>query len=154
MRIKNMIEGAKISITDWGEAVEALKRTGAHDFPTRDDEEWEEQARLIYREENGKIYRDHDPKLANLMRSMDIDQPIPTLWPQFEGLRKNPLLLIRGANSDLISTETIERMGKIHGDMKTLCVEDQGHAPDLGTVGLPLAIERFLDGRKVPETIA
>ncbi|TIU98865.1 MAG: alpha/beta hydrolase, partial [Mesorhizobium sp.] len=66
------------------------------------------------------------------------------LWPQFEALAAIPLLAIRGANSKLLSAETLEQMRK-HPCVETITVEGQGHAPFLETGGLPGAIAAFLD---------
>lgn len=144
VRIKNMIEGAKPEVSGWDEAVSSLKLAGKHDFPKRTDKDWEEQARLIYVEADGRIRRNYDPKLANTMKAMDLDQPVPSMWPQFRGLSRHKLLLIRGANSDLIAATTVEKMKSINPRMQEFVVPDQGHAPDLGTPGIPERISAFL----------
>jgi pimeloyl-ACP methyl ester carboxylesterase len=143
VRIKNMIETSK-PVRTWQEAAVSLEQIGKRDFPKRTPAEWEEQARLIYREEKGKLLRNHDPKLAMVMKALNLDEPIPSLWPQFAGLAKIPLLLIRGGLSDLLTEQTVEKMQAKHGQMKLITVPDQGHAPDLGTPGLAKAIDDFI----------
>ncbi|MGH6842095.1 MAG: alpha/beta fold hydrolase, partial [Methylocella sp.] len=53
----------------------------------------------------------------------------PALWPQFNGLRAVPLLILRGANSDLLSAETLQEMVARHPGAEVHIVEGQGHAP-------------------------
>ncbi|MGH6863801.1 MAG: alpha/beta fold hydrolase, partial [Methylocella sp.] len=60
---------------------------------------------------------------------LDLEQPLPTLWPRFDGLRAVPLLIIRGANSDLLSAGTLREMAARHLGAEILTVEGQGHAP-------------------------
>ncbi len=49
-----------------GRGGDSLKSVGKRDFPDYSDEEWERQARLIYREgRRRKLVRDYDPKLMN-----------------------------------------------------------------------------------------
>ena len=40
-----------------------------------------------------------------------------------------PLLAIRGANSQLLSAETVEEMKKRHPRMRAVTASGQGHAP-------------------------
>jgi pimeloyl-ACP methyl ester carboxylesterase len=66
------------------------------------------------------------------------------MWPQFRGLSSVPVLAIRGANSDLFEEGTLKQMAEMHPDFDSVTVEGQGHAPDLGTAGLPGRIAAFL----------
>lgn len=145
VRIKKTIESGS-DAGSWKEAAEQLKSVGKRDFPNYSDEEWERQARLIYREDGGRLVRNYDPKLVNTLKALDLDTRLPSLWPQFTGLRKMPLMLIRGERTDLLSEQTVEKMQKIHSGMQIVNVPDQGHAPDLGSAGLPERIETFLAG--------
>lgn len=144
VRIKKMLEAAPPAPDNWKAAAEALKQAGKHHFPKWDDEEWERQARLIHVEKDGKPVRNYDPNLVNTLKAIDLDIRLPSMWPQFTGLRKIPLMLIRGERTDLLSRDTVERMRQIHPDMVVETVADQGHAPDLGTAGLPERIGDFL----------
>jgi pimeloyl-ACP methyl ester carboxylesterase len=58
-----------------------------------------------------------------------ISPPLPTLWKEFEGLARVPVLLLRGANSDLLSPSTVAEMQARHPAMRVIEVPDQGHAP-------------------------
>ena len=79
------------------------------------------------------------------LTAIDLDQPLPSLWPQFAGLKQVPLLAIRGERSDLLSQETVEKMHEAHPTMRSISVADQGHAPDLGSGDLPQRIAAFLE---------
>jgi len=102
-------------------------------------------ARAFYREENGTLVADFDPALLNTMTSIDLNKPLPQMWPQFEGLRGLPVLAVRGENSKLLAAETLEEMARRHPGMETVTVEGQGHAPLLETGDLPERIAAFLE---------
>lgn len=143
VRIKNYVERSR-DPSDWSDAAAMLKDIGGASFPAFDDKMWDKQARLIFREENGKLIRNYDPKLAETMKALDLDQPLPSLWPQFAGLAKLPMMTIRGAKSDLVTPEAIERMKEMHPRLEHVEVAGQGHAPDTGSAGLPEKIANFL----------
>ena len=58
-------------------------------------------------------------------------QPVPDLWPMFDALEGKPLALIRGANSDLLSPETLAEMQARRPDAHVAVVPDRGHVPFL-----------------------
>jgi pimeloyl-ACP methyl ester carboxylesterase len=129
---------------DLADAIAIQKAVHAQAFSALGDEDWERFIRAIYREEGGAPVPDFDPALLNIVKGMDLTQPTPVLWPQFEGLAAIPMLVIRGANSRLLSAATLEEMAKRHPDCETITVEDQGHAPLLETGDLPARIAAFL----------
>ena len=62
----------------------------------------------------------------------------------FEGLKRVPVLALRGANSDLLSAETVEAMKAAHPRLEAVTVPDQGHAPLLQGREIVQRIGRFL----------
>ncbi|MET2827677.1 alpha/beta fold hydrolase [Mesorhizobium shangrilense] len=132
------------------EAVSAQRSVHGGDFPALADADWERMVWALNRETPQGLMPDFDPKLLETLAGLDLTQPLPALWPQFEALAATPLLAIRGASSRLLSVETLEEMGKRHLTMKTITVEGQGHAPFLETGNLPSAIAAFLDRAETP----
>jgi pimeloyl-ACP methyl ester carboxylesterase len=129
----------------FAEAVEISRVAQKDNFSALGDADWERMARAYYREENGTLVADFDPALINIVTSVDLNKPLPELWPQFEGLRGVPLLAIRGENSKLFSAETLEEMARRHPRIETITVAGQGHAPLLETGALPARIAAFLE---------
>ena len=127
------------------EAVSAQRSVHGGDFPALADADWKRMVWALSRQTDQGLIPDFDPKLVETLAGLDLTQPLPALWLQFEALSAVPLLAIRGANSRLLSVETLEEMGKRHPAMRTITVEGQGHAPFLETGTLPSAIAAFLD---------
>ena len=127
-----------------GDAIAIQRTANGQAFPALTDADWERLVRAIYREEKGGVVADFDPALLNTLKGIDLSKPLPTMWPQFMGLAKVPVLAIRGENSRLLSAETLREMGSRHPRMETVTVKGQGHAPLLETAGLPDRIAAFL----------
>ncbi len=128
----------------YGEAIAIQRVAYEAAFPALKDADWERLVRANCRDEGGKPVMDFDPAILNTLKSIDLDVPLPTLWPQFMGLRSVPVLAIRGENSKLFSVETLDQMTKRHPNLTAVTVEGQGHAPMLETAGLPEKIAAFL----------
>ncbi|WP_265515609.1 alpha/beta fold hydrolase [Nitratireductor luteus] len=127
------------------EAVRLQRAVHGDAFSALTQENWERQTRALYRSaESGRPVADFDPRLLKTLKLVDLNNPLPTLWPQFEGLRSVPVLAMRGANSKLLSRETLDEMERRHPRLEALTVEGQGHAPLLETGGLPRRIGTFL----------
>jgi pimeloyl-ACP methyl ester carboxylesterase len=127
------------------EAASILKAAQGAAFPALSEDDWQRMAGAVYREEKGRPVADFDPALVKTLKGIDLSKPLPVFWPQFLGLKAVPMMAIRGANSMLLSAETLETMKKHHPRLETLTVEGQGHAPLLETGVLPSRIEAFLD---------
>jgi pimeloyl-ACP methyl ester carboxylesterase len=145
VRIRSYVEKGR-DFARWSDAVEAVKAIGQSHFPAWDEAMWERQARLIYAEGGRKIERRFDPALMKTLAAIDFDKPLPAMWPQFAGLGRVPVMVLRGANSDILSEETLAEMGRMHPRLESITVPQQGHAPDLGTQDLPRRIAAFIAG--------
>jgi pimeloyl-ACP methyl ester carboxylesterase len=73
----------------------------------------------------------YDPKLMNTLADLKLDTPLPVLWPLFRALAHVPVLALRGANSDILSADTLNQMKRTHPRLEAVTVPDQGHAPAL-----------------------
>lgn len=127
------------------EAAGILKAAQGAAFPALSEDDWQRMARALYREEKGRPVPDFDPALVKTLKGIDFSKPLPVFWPQFLGLKAAPVLAIRGANSMLLSAETLKAMKDHHPRLEALTVDGQGHAPMLETGDLPARIEAFLE---------
>ncbi|UVK53766.1 alpha/beta hydrolase [Mesorhizobium sp. AR02] len=142
--IQSYLERAPKAKT-FAELVNAQRSVHGKDFPVLTDADWTRMVGALYRETNQGVVPDFDPKLVDTVANLDLSQPLPALWPQFDALAAIPLLTIRGANSRLLSADTMRQMREHHPAMETITVDGQGHAPFLETGSLPGDIAAFLD---------
>jgi pimeloyl-ACP methyl ester carboxylesterase len=128
---------------NWEDAAALLRELNERAFPALEAWEWEEMARSVFNEKNGRPAQGYDKRLARAFGATDLSQPID-LWPQFIALGQFPALVIRGANSDLLSVDTVEAMVERHPNLRTLTVPHQGHAPLLNDPETVETIGSFL----------
>ena len=120
------------------DAVDLLKEMMRERFNGLSEADWEAYARITFTDAVGRIGPRYDPSLMKTLERLDLEQPLPTMWPQFDGLRGVPLLILRGANSDLLSAATLQEMAHRHKGAEIHIVPGQGHAPlllDQETIG-------------------
>jgi pimeloyl-ACP methyl ester carboxylesterase len=127
------------------EGADILRRIAGDQFPNLTAADWVQAAKRGWREENGRLIPTYDPALAHNLAALSPDQPIPAMWPQFEALRHVPVMVIRGANSDILSSETVDAMRARHPAMEVLVVPDQGHAPLLVEPDVIARIRHFAE---------
>lgn len=126
----------------WRDAAQIVLDLNRRDFPKMSIDSAEILARQLFSEKNGRPVAGYDPKIA---RSLSVlDGPPPQLWPQFDALKHAPLMVIRGANSDLLSDATVQEMLRRHPRAEAITAPDEGHAPLLNDAPMQAAIAGFL----------
>jgi pimeloyl-ACP methyl ester carboxylesterase len=125
-------------------AAEAYFRKVAAPFGPLSDAEWRHLTSHSLREAEGGGFRLHyDPAIGDAFRVPEIkDLPLWAFWDQI----KCPVLLIRGADSDLLLRETAEEMTRRGPKAKLVEFAGVGHAPALMAPEQIAAIRDFLAG--------
>jgi pimeloyl-ACP methyl ester carboxylesterase len=128
----------------WMHAAHALAETQGAAFPNYDITDWLAFAKRLARlEPNGRIVMDYDPKIAEPFKLPGGEAGV-NLWPAFEQLATKPMLMIRGAHSDLLSATTLNAMAARAPSARTCTVANVGHAPILNEPEVATAISTFL----------
>jgi pimeloyl-ACP methyl ester carboxylesterase len=128
MRIKSYV-GKLPRPASFHEAADILRRIFGSQFPKLSDDDWVGFARKTFREAGGRIVPDYDVKLATTLKGVSPDRPLPALWKEFDALARVPVMVIRGSNSDILSTATVDAMRARRNSLDVIEVPDEGHAP-------------------------
>jgi len=111
------------------EGAEVLRNLmGAH-FPKLTAQQWLGAAQRTWHFKHGALKPAYDMGVANALGGLDIESPMPTMWNEFDALAGVPMLVIRGANSDILTAATVAAMRARRETMELVEVPDQGHAP-------------------------
>jgi pimeloyl-ACP methyl ester carboxylesterase len=127
----------------WNDAVSQTQFMFGEAWPDLSAERWSILARRGFREDAaGAVRVDADPMIGEMLRAA----PAATanLWPFWNALRGIPMLAIRGAHSDILSTATLAKMKLENPDLEQLEVARRGHAPLLDEPECLAAIDRFV----------
>jgi len=130
-RIKGYV-GKLPSPRSFAEGAEILRALFGPQFPKLETDDWLAAARRSWKLECGMLFPTYDVRLAEALAKTDSAQPLPALWTEFDALGHVPVLVIRGALSDLLSAATVAEMQARHPGMQLIEVPDQGHVPLLG----------------------
>lgn len=127
---------------DWGQAEAAVAAQQAQAFPKATPAFFAEFARRTCRERpDGRVEFDYDPAIALPFRQPGGAAPLD-MTALFDALHEVPLLVTRGALSDLLSRAGLDFMRARRPDLEWAEVPDIGHAPNLEE---PAAWDALLD---------
>jgi pimeloyl-ACP methyl ester carboxylesterase len=143
MRIKGYV-GKMPQPRNFEEAAEILRRLFDAQFPRLTAADWLASAQRAFKQKNGALVPTYDLALAKTMEGVDLEKPPPPLWKEFDALAMVPLMVIRGANSDLLASATVEAMRTRRQDMEILEVPDQGHTPLLAEADVIARVAAFV----------
>ena len=100
---------------------------------------------LAKKQPDGRLELDYDPEITNsLAESKPGLLTRIVMWRVFSSLKKIPLLVVRGGESDILSQKIAARMIRRHKDAELAVVPGRGHAPMLDEPAAVSAISAFL----------
>lgn len=110
------------------------------DFGIVGDEAWKRFTEITVKEDGQGGYVFHyDPGIAENIAAIKEDVNI---WPDYDKI-KIPLLILRGARSDVLSEDTAKEMCARHKGAQLISFEGCGHAPALQSAAQIKALEDF-----------
>lgn len=139
--------GQPLQFDSFEQAVESVREVSAS-FGKHTDEQWETLTRRVYVQRGNKWVKHYDVNIAVPLMSQAAEvfsTGEQILWRAYESL-DCPTLIVRGAESDLLSEATALEMLKRNPRARLLTVPAVGHAPTLMDSAQIDPIERFLLG--------
>ena len=126
-------------------AAENYIRTVSATFGPHSDAQWRSLTEHVVRAEpDGTLRMHYDPAIAVPFGERAPGQDV-NLWPLYDLLRC-PTLLLRGAESDLLTADTARAMGERGPKARCLEFAGVGHAPTLMHADQIAAVREFLLG--------
>lgn len=135
--------GKDIRFGSWDEAAGAIAANYGASFDRYTHEDWVKMAKRNCREEDGQVRFDYDMAIAEPFKTTG-PTPHVDLWPFFAALAEKPVLVVRGAKSDLLTETTAAKMLQVSPNVKLAVVPGVGHAPELNEPEAVEAIDEFL----------
>lgn len=143
-RIKGYV-GKSGPVRNWTEAIAQARSINEIAFPDFSEAQWEAFTRGIYREEDGVPVLAYDPAISQPMADEESDAVPPDLWPLFDTIAAKPMLVLRGATSDILAPDCVAEMRVRKPDLQFVEIPNRGHAPTLDEPAARSAIDGFLD---------
>jgi pimeloyl-ACP methyl ester carboxylesterase len=143
MRIKTYV-GKLPQPRSFEDGAEILRRLFDAQFPRFVADQWLAAAQRTWKLHKGRLVPTYDVKLSRTLSGIDLERPLPPLWNEFDTLARVPMLVIRGANSDILSAATVAAMTARRTKMDCIEVPDQGHVPVLSGPELLHRIAEFI----------
>lgn len=122
--------------------VEQYLRVVMAPFGKLNDAQWQHMAQYSGKQApNGKYVLHYDPAIADVFKGTVMQDVI--LWPFWQSIAC-PVMVIRGADSDLLLRETVEQMKAGRSNVASIEIANTGHAPALMDDAQVSAVREFL----------
>jgi len=135
-------------VTDWNSAAAYTRLINGAALPCYTDDDWDAMARRLFREDaRGRPVLDYDPQVMVPLGPVRMRIAQWLAWISFRRLtRDRPVLLLRGALSDILAPATVERMRRVAPSLQYAEISGVGHAPMLSEPEALEALRRFFEG--------
>jgi len=133
------------AFSSFSQAVDYIREVAA-DFGAHDDAGWRALTEHVFVKDNDSWVKHYDLRIAQPMAteaSGSVQASSDILWPAYESLNQ-PVLIVRGALSDLLTEETVEQMLQRNKQARLLTIPEVGHAPTLRSADQIEPIRDFL----------
>jgi len=144
-RIREYV-GQGRSYETWVHAARALQEASRDIYPRYELPDWLRLAkRCMVIGSGGRIVFDYDMNIAEPFEAPEGPAPAPeVMWALYDLLAARPLVVLRGAHSDILSAEVAARMAARSASVELVTIADVGHAPTLDEPEAIAAIGRLL----------
>jgi hypothetical protein len=144
-RIREYV-GQGRSYETWVHAARALQEANRDVYPGYQLPDWLKLAkRCMVIGSGGRIVFDYDMNIAEPFEAPEGPAPPPeAMWALYDALATRPLLVLRGAHSDILSAEVAARMASRSASVELVTIAEVGHAPTLDEPDAIAAIGRLL----------
>ena len=112
-------------------------------FANVPESRWMAEAVKHYRATDRGLSITYDPTLRDSFLAAFEGPPVD-MWPLWQATAGMPVALIRGANSDLLSPQTVARMQALRPDLVFTDVPDRAHIPFLDEPESVAVLHQFL----------
>lgn len=134
--------GLATDFEDFEQAVDYIAKVSAS-FGPHSRDEWRELTRHVVVQKDGRWLLHYDPGIGQATRDAMAQTVTPDLWPLWQAV-KAPTLVLRGAESDILTVETAQRMVTERPGTTLVEFPGVGHAPSLLPAGQIDTIQAFL----------
>ena len=117
-------------VRSFDEAARALRARMGDRFPGLSEARWRVLAERWFDAGPDGPVLNYDPRIRDALEAQSA-QPAGDLWPLFDALSGVPVAVVRGANSDLLTAETVAGMRARRPDLIVAEVPNRGHVPFL-----------------------
>tara|TARA_R110000868_G_scaffold120773_3_gene320614 strand:- start:23004 stop:23873 length:870 start_codon:yes stop_codon:yes gene_type:complete len=137
--------GSAPKVANWDDAAGYARHINGAAFPDYADADWMVFATRMFRENaEGIPVLDYDPAIFKPVPGWAMPVVSLIMWRQFRKLaRQRPVLVLRGARSDILAAKTVAAMRRAAPHLQTAEIPGVGHAPDLSEPASLAALDSY-----------